>query len=449
MGRMSRLCFVIMPFGTKTSVGGRRINFDSVYETFIAPTVVAAGLEPLRADEELIGGIIHLPMFERILLCEFAIADLTTGNPNVAYELGIRHAVRPASTVLLTADVDRLPFDLAFGRVLSYRLTSDGNVDASAVTEEKAALTQWLDAAKRDGITDSPLFQLIDGFDPPKVDHLKAESFTEAVSAEREANRRISAAASSDELDVVAADLGPLAELPVGVSLHLFLARRDLSDFASMAAMFDHLPRVVQRTVLVREQYALALNRLGRRDEAEEVIKAVLTEAGPSSETYGILGRIHKDRWRDALKRGAPIEATGHLKQAAIAYRTGFETDWRDAYPGINALEMLFFLGDRQDELEELQPVVTYAVRRKVASGEPDYWDHATLLELAVLGGDTRKAFDHLADVLGSMNTTFEGETTSKTLEELRSTREARNESSEMETTLLAAIAETMSTLKR
>lgn len=49
----------------------------------------------VRADEEKLGGIIHKAMFERLLLCAFAVADLTTSNPNVMYELEIRHAALP------------------------------------------------------------------------------------------------------------------------------------------------------------------------------------------------------------------------------------------------------------------------------------------------------------------------------------------------------------------
>jgi hypothetical protein len=56
------------------------------------------------------GGIIHKPMFERLILCEYAIADLTTANANVFYELGVIHAVRPWSTVLLyTEGTKQLP----------------------------------------------------------------------------------------------------------------------------------------------------------------------------------------------------------------------------------------------------------------------------------------------------------------------------------------------------
>ncbi len=91
------LCFVLMPFGTKPDGSGGIVDFDAVYRELIAPAIVDADLEALRADEEVTGGIIHKPMFEQLILCEFAVADLTTANANVFYELGVRHAVRPWS----------------------------------------------------------------------------------------------------------------------------------------------------------------------------------------------------------------------------------------------------------------------------------------------------------------------------------------------------------------
>jgi hypothetical protein len=68
------------------------VDFDSIYELAIKPSIADSGLEPIRGDKELTGGIIHVPMFARIFLAEFMVADLTLSNPNVFYELGIRHA---------------------------------------------------------------------------------------------------------------------------------------------------------------------------------------------------------------------------------------------------------------------------------------------------------------------------------------------------------------------
>ena len=123
---MKPLCFVLMPFGDKPDpTGGKNIDFNRIYEQGIRPAIDDAGMEPIRADEEKTGGIIHQPMFERLLLCDFAIADLTTANANVFYELGVRHTARPATTVTIFATRQPIPFDVNFLRSLPYDLGSD------------------------------------------------------------------------------------------------------------------------------------------------------------------------------------------------------------------------------------------------------------------------------------------------------------------------------------
>src|SRR2546427_5027337 len=132
------LCFVLMPFGQKPTSAGAIVDFDAVFEDLIAPGVAAAGMEPIRADQELSGGIIHKPMFERLILCEFAVADLTTANANVFYELGVRHGVRPASTILLFAEgAGQPPFAVALLRALPYALGADGRSARAARTRRR------------------------------------------------------------------------------------------------------------------------------------------------------------------------------------------------------------------------------------------------------------------------------------------------------------------------
>lgn len=92
------LCFVLMPFGRKPGPGGATIDFDSVWNRLIRPAVLEAGLEPIRADEEQAGGIIHKPMFERLVLCEFAVAERATVNADLRDERGVRHGVKPCRT---------------------------------------------------------------------------------------------------------------------------------------------------------------------------------------------------------------------------------------------------------------------------------------------------------------------------------------------------------------
>jgi hypothetical protein len=139
---MKPLCFVLMPFGVKPNGAGSTVDFDAVYCELIAPSIEAAELESIRADEELVDGIIHKPIFERLLLCEFAIVDLTTANANVFYELGVRHAMLPGTTVLLQGGLVRLPFDLAPLRTLNYRLDPSGKPDR--ISETRDALVKLL-----------------------------------------------------------------------------------------------------------------------------------------------------------------------------------------------------------------------------------------------------------------------------------------------------------------
>src|SRR3954468_15518962 len=121
-----------MPFGVKPNGRGGSADLDAVFDQLIAPAITGAGLQPLRADQELVGGLIHKPMFERLVLSDYAVADVTTANANVFYEVGVRHAVRPYSTVLIGADVKATPFDLAPDRVLPYRLDAGGGPAAPA-----------------------------------------------------------------------------------------------------------------------------------------------------------------------------------------------------------------------------------------------------------------------------------------------------------------------------
>jgi len=108
------ICFVDMPFGQKPDLtSGVTVDFDQIYEAGIKPAIVDAGLEPVRGDQERTGGIIHVPMFGRLLLSDFVVADLTLSNPNVFYELGIRHTARPYTTVPIFAAIHPIPFDVA------------------------------------------------------------------------------------------------------------------------------------------------------------------------------------------------------------------------------------------------------------------------------------------------------------------------------------------------
>lgn len=108
--KKSRLCFVIMPFGS---------FFDSYYRELYQPSVRDAGLEPMRADSLFAPSEIIQDIWSLTQRAELLLADLTGRNPNVFYELGLAHAIgKPV--VLVTNSIEDVPFDLRGLRVITY-----------------------------------------------------------------------------------------------------------------------------------------------------------------------------------------------------------------------------------------------------------------------------------------------------------------------------------------
>jgi tetratricopeptide (TPR) repeat protein len=428
--QLAPLCFVLMPFGKKMDAAGRVTNFDSVYTKIIAPAVERAGLEPIRADEEKIGGTIHKPMFERLMLCHYAVADITGANPNVFYELGIRHAMRPRSTVIVFGEGTVLPFDIALVRGIAYKTDGAGEpLDAEATLDQ---IAKQLIAARGNPHDDSPIFQLVEGVPRWEVDHAKTDIFRQAVDYSKRYKDRLRAAVreGKEAVQRVANEpaLANLFEVESGVVVDLFLSLRDVKAYTAMIDLYHRMPLPLQRAKMMREQLGFALNREGRFAEAEKVLREVIAEFGPSSETNALLGRMYKDRWDLAKKEGLP-EARALLKNAIDCYLTGFEADWRDAYPGINAVTLMEMMEKPDPRQAEILPVVRYSASRKAAK-TPDYWDHATLLELAVLARDKDDASDRLGDALAVARAGWELETTARNLSLIRDMREARGEES-------------------
>ena len=421
------LCFVLMPFGRKLD-GGRLTDFDAVYRKVIAPAVEQAGLDPVRADEERIGGTIHKPMFERLMLCHYAVADITGANPNVFYELGIRHALRPRSTVILFREGTVLPFDIALVRGISYK--TDGSGEPVEAEPTIAGVAAQLKEARSNPHDDSPIFQLIDDLPRWEIDHTKTDVFRSTVDYSKRYKNRLAKAVEqgAPAVEAIAAEpgLGNLLEVETGIVVDLFLSMRDVKAYDAMIKLYDRMPLPVQRAKMMREQIGFALNREGRFEEAEKILKGVIAEFGPSSETNGLLGRNYKDRSDKAKEQGLP-EARALLKRAIDTYLEGFEADWRDAYPGVNAVSLMEIL-DRPDPRQPtILPVVRFAASQK-AKKNPDYWDHATLLELAVLARDVDDAQNEVGEALALKPHAWQVESTVKNLERIAKNRAARSE---------------------
>jgi tetratricopeptide (TPR) repeat protein len=308
---------------------------------------------------------------------------------------------------------------------MPYRLSPDGKpADLHVI---KPALVKRLNEAKSAN-TDSPIFQLVEGF--PDVDHTKTDVFRERVRYSAQMKEKLAAARKEglQAIQAVEKELGEIQNSESGVVVDLFLSYRAVEAWPEMIALVKKMSLPLAATVMVQEQNALALNRHGKGEEAERVLKDLIDRRGPSSETYGILGRVYKDRWEAALKGGERLLARGLLDKAIDAYLKGFEADWRDAYPGVNAATLMEIREPPDPRREQLIPVVRYAVERRIAAGKPDYWDHATVLELAILAKDKERAQDALCNALTSVREIWESKTTVRNLHLIREARERRQE---------------------
>jgi tetratricopeptide (TPR) repeat protein len=291
-----------------------------------------------------------------------------------------------------------------------------------------AAIKTRLSAARQSPTHDSPLFELLEGF--PDIQRLKTDVFRERVEYSAKMKERLAEARKKglEAVRAVEESLGSIAETESAVVVDLFLSYRAVKGWNEMNALFEKMTPPLKNTVLVREQLALALNRAGDGERAERILLEVLATRGPSSETYGLLGRVYKDRWEAALKAGESMLARGLLDKAIEAYLRGFEADWRDAYPGINAVTLMELRTPPDPRRTKLIPVVAYAAERRVVAGKPDYWDYATQLELAVLAHDFDAASEALANALAAVREPWEPETTGRNLRLIREARAKRGQ---------------------
>lgn len=165
-------CFVVTGFGNKTDYAtGRVLNLDKTFELLVQPACDAVEVNAFRAIDANLAGSIDAIMYHWIYAADIVIADLSTLNANVFYELGVRHALKPNTTIIIAEAelIKRIPFDLGSFVVLKYEhggetITEDEQkrfvdllsgvirkiVDAERVREQQSPQLARL--------TDSPVF---------------------------------------------------------------------------------------------------------------------------------------------------------------------------------------------------------------------------------------------------------------------------------------------------
>lgn len=394
------VCFVDMPFGKKKDpVSGVEIDFDLVFNKAIKPAIEDVELRPVRGDQEQTGGVIHLPMFARIILSDYMVADLTLGNPNVFYELGIRHMAKPCTTVPIFATTSALPFDVASVRSIPYSLEKGVLSDDAAAKLRADIAARLRTAIEQAARTDSPVYDLVRDLPafhvPPEVEQVLNERIDQQSNFDAEIEKAKSSLSEEGRRQALAAlqqGLGDISAGRRGILMKLMLAYRSVSAWNEMAALCEEFPDYLRQNPLVQQQWALALNRRnqgGDRERAERMLNEIIQRRGPDSESLGLLGRIAKDRYQAERQKNPEqppsFVAEGHLDEAIDSYTRGFQADPRDFYPGINAVTLGIHRGTAESvaQARALIPSVKFALARNNIAKSGNYWDVATAFELA------------------------------------------------------------------
>jgi hypothetical protein len=169
MPRRKPTCFVVMPFGKKV-VGDIEIDFDLIFDRYIEKAGYAANYKTRRADTDKKGVLIIPKMMTDLRHADLVVADVTYFNPNVYYELGVRHSLRSNGTVVIR----RKTGDLAL-RKLKWRARDEASPHAfdlqasglpihdyhlseSTLPKEIALLRDRIIGAAQNAETDSPVF---------------------------------------------------------------------------------------------------------------------------------------------------------------------------------------------------------------------------------------------------------------------------------------------------
>ena len=394
--------FIAMPFGTKPGADGQPIHFNRIHDELLRPALEAAGFEIFRADDELRAGDIRSDMFQELLVADLVLADLTLDNPNVWYELGVRHALRARGVVLVQGPRATQPFDIYTDRKLNYRL-KDGAPDPAFLQTDRDALTAMARATQAAwvGRPVSPVYQLLDHLQEPDWRRLLLKQRNEFSDLQQRWASRMEVARQKG----LPGDILTLAEETPTRSLWLeakgvagdALLRLGHADFA--LEQYEAALAIDPQNKHAREKKALCLGRLGRYEEAREWVAALTRDHSADPDAWALAGRVEKEhwigRWRtpdatpEQMREAASAELAS-LEEAIAPYHQAFIADPSHHHSGISSLTLHLLLRHLGGEpnatlIDNLIGGVLWASLSAQQRRAKDYWARVSYAELCLL----------------------------------------------------------------
>jgi len=379
-----------MGFGKKTDYPtGRVLDLDKSYRYIIKPAAKDAGYQCVRADEIQHAGNINVPMYQQLLTADVVIADVSTYNPNAFYELGVRHALKPYTTITIAEDKMVFPFDIGQIAIRKYQHLGEG-IDFGEVERMRAELSEAILVVGAQAKYDSPVYTFLRDLHPPVV-------------AKEEAERALLSSPGAP---------GAAASQPtIRMLMDQAEAAFTRDDFLGAKNLLAIVRSMMPNDSFVAQKYALATYKSrvptpeAALHEAGEILEALQPSTSTDAETLGLYGAVHKHLWECT-------EDPAHLDKAIWAHEKGFYVR-NDYYNGIN---MAFLLNLRAARRKTAEPAEAVAdaicarrIRRRVLSlceellnagsrhqDADDYWIRATLAEAYFGLGDEVKGQEHL-----------------------------------------------------
>jgi tetratricopeptide (TPR) repeat protein len=413
--------FVAMPFGVKPGPrdpdGGhpdpdlQLIDFNRIYDEYICPALEAAGLEPFRADEEIRAGDIIADMFQELLVADLVVADLTIENPNVWYELGVRHALRARGVVIVCGGRVTTAFDLYTDRKLRYGLKG-GAPDPATLAEDRNRLarmvTETMDAWH--GRKVSPVYNLLPNLQEPDWKSLRIGAAREFWDQHEAWEGRITLARKTGRIGdlLVLANEAPIAAFRVDAWIAAGKALRRAGRYKFALEHLQHGLDGDPENIEILREMGICLQRLALAgvpgyslERARQHYRNALKIFPRDPETWALLGRIDKDAWTAAWhrpdqtperEREEAAYEDALLRAAIDSYAAAYRTSPGHYYSGINALTLMHLYRDLTGDARYDAEMETMAGAVRFAAGsetDPDqvFWAKATLGDLEVLVG--------------------------------------------------------------
>ena len=399
---MTNHAFIAMPFGTKIGADGKDIDFNRVFSELLKPALEDAGCSVFRADEEQRAGDIRTDMFQELLVADLVLADLTLDNPNVWYELGVRHALRARGVLLVQGPRPTAPFDVYTDRKLRYRL-KDGAPDPEFIEADKAALTAMARATLAADPTRkvSPVYTLLPHLREPAWRDLLLQGKNQFGTAfERwEACMKVARAKCRVGDLLVLAGETPTQALWLEAKRAAGNSLLQLRQYPFALEQYEDGLRVEPEDTECHRKRIVCLGRMGHHEAAHEAARQLFESRPGDAEALSLAGRVEKDRWQsrwriaglepEQLRAAASLE-NANLVEALVLYRKGFIADPSHHYSGINALTLLLLLkhlgGDvQQVAVDNLTGGVLWAALTAQERDGKDYWAKASYAELCLL----------------------------------------------------------------